>query len=345
MRRSHAALVLAACVSLPAVARAQSPAPAAPKAAPTAPPPVPSAPKPLPSGPKPAPSASTTASDSGAAPATPAPAACPPGAYCEAVDVPPLEAEADAAEGDREDLEGSEAEGEWPAPPEAPGAPGTRRVRAVRSDGSETVIVLGDDEQLVVVNQRRAAPPAKRRSKRWREHVGLSLRLEGAGYESPFGDARADLGGLGASFRWRPLPHFALDVGADLFRGTGFRGENRAEVEGALTALLFINPQHRVQVYGLAGFHGAHAELGAPLDDAWMRAPWATSASRDYLGVHGGIGVEVRVSRFVGLALDLVGVARTKVDDSPAEFVDPASDWTSNVHGGGRLRGAVNFWW
>jgi hypothetical protein len=332
MRHSHVALVLAACVFLPALARAQAPASTTPKPAPAAP--------------TPAPGAASTARPAGAEPSSPAPAACPPGAFCEAVEVAPLPADADATPDDPAAPGESEVDGTWPTPPEAPAPPGTRRVRAVRSDGSETVIVLGDDEQLVVVNQRRAAPPpAKRRAKRWREQVGLSLRLEGAGYDSPFGAARADLGGLGASFRWRPLPHFALDVGADLFRGTGFRGENRAEVEGALTALLFINPQHRVQVYGLAGFHGAHAELGAPVDDAWMRSPWASSAGRDYLGVHGGIGVEVRVSRFVGLALDLVGVARTKVDEGPAEFVDVATGWTSNVHGGGRLRGAVNFWW
>ncbi len=261
---------------------------------------------------------------------------------------------------DDEDDEAVDDEGEDDVD-DAPARRSRRRVRAVRvgPEGTETVIVLRGNERLVVVDDDAAlegdededllealvpSPPGKAKRRRWRETFGISLRLQGAGYESPFGDARADLGGLGASFRWRPLPHFALEGGLDFFRGTGFRDDHRAEIESSINAMLYFNPQHRVQVYGLAGFHGAHAEVGAPVDDTW-RSPWDDAQGRDYVGVQGGIGVEFRATRLLGFALDLVGTVRTKVDESAAEFVDAESGTTSNVYGGGRLRGAVNFWW
>jgi hypothetical protein len=309
---------------------------------------------------------------------------CPPGAVCEPVELParpsaPSGAADEAAtedEGEAASAEGSAEDDEAMADESRPRRRG-RRVRAITRgpDGSETVILLRGNERLLIVDDdgnetevpseladdgdeegdeeadedgfesNVPPPPGKAKKRRWRETFGASLRLQGAGYQSPFGDQRADLGGLGASFRWRPVPHFALDGGLDLFRGVGFTEENRAEVEGAVSALLYFNPQHRVQIYGLGGFHAAHAELGAPVDDEWRDAAWSESSGRDYFGIHGGLGLEFRATRLLGLALDLVGVVRTKVDESSAEFVDLETGTTSNVSGGGRLRAAVNFWW
>ena len=62
-------------------------------------------------------------------------------------------------------------------------------------------------------------------------------------------------------------------------------------------------------------------------------------------GAHGGLGIEFRLSRHVGLHLDALALIREKVDDGPPEFIDADTGETSNTSAAGLFRAGVNFWW
>jgi hypothetical protein len=196
-------------------------------------------------------------------------------------------------------------------------------------------------------------PPAPRMARpvaKWHPEFGLNLRVEGAPLgRSPQG-FNAGLGGIGASLRYRPVPAFAFDIGADVLMGTDYNGFNRTEIPVSLSGMLFLNPRSRVQVYLTAGGHVSRAQVRSDIPATRQLDPVEDGtqygATYTYLGGQAGGGFEFRLSKRIALDLDCVGYIRKRVDDGQKpEFFDPSTGRTTNVSGGPLFRGGINFWW
>ena len=201
----------------------------------------------------------------------------------------------------------------------------------------------GEPPPKVVVVQptTEAPPPAKKRRRR---RFGINLRLEGVAMgEGEHRHRDAAMGGAGVSFRYRPVPHFALDVGLDSLGGTDFSGNRRHETALSVSGIVFFNPRNPVQFYMLGGFSGsgANVEIEDEFGDVEQR-------DYSYFGAQLGAGLEFRVSRLVSLNVDLVGFMRGRTDSdarNEPEFTDPDTGRTTNTSGGGLLRGGITFYW
>lgn len=180
-------------------------------------------------------------------------------------------------------------------------------------------------------------PPARRYRSEW----GFNMRLQSALMDSDKNKAASDagMGGLGFSLRARPTGHFAIDFGLDFLGGKDFQGNRRSEVPFSINAMLFFNPRDRAQVYMLGGFGWSTAHVTRADDSV---------AKYSYFGLQSGIGLEFRATRHVAFNLDLMGFIRGRTDKAAAyepEFVDPATNRTTNTSGGGLLRGGLTVYW
>ncbi len=170
----------------------------------------------------------------------------------------------------------------------------------------------------------------------WREHFGLNLRAEGAGLAAADG-GKAGMGGLGLSMRWRPAPAFALDAGLDVLGGSDYYSNSRIETAVSLSGMVFFNPKSILQVYMLGGFHISHAEISqnqTVLDNSTF---WNDGSSRDYFGIHGGLGLEWRIAKHVGLDLDALAPSSHRHRRQHARVREPED--RSNVRHVGRRHG------
>lgn len=282
---------------------------------------------------------------------------CPPGSwFCEDVDVP--KPEIDDADAD------AEVDQDEPAAKPAPAAQKKKKKKKktktkkveVEGDGGTVVVVDDDTDKVVVIEKtaKPAAPPAPKPAKkrrRWAEKFGLNLRLEGAAFPSAEGvHEDVGMGGVGASFRWRPSPYFAFDLGTDVLGGNDYYGHERVEVSGALSGVVYFNPQHRVQVYGIGGINLSHAWIDTDADyyydpyyDEYLYDQ-RSDVEHDYFGGHGGLGVEFRIARHIALHIDALALIRHKIDDSPPEFTDGHGNST-DTSGAGLFRAGILFWW
>lgn len=247
-------------------------------------------------------------------------------------------------------------------PPAQPGQPGPGQPGGPPpspDDDAEDADV-GDDDEVPPMPEpppppaadypvRRVSPP-RAGVKRWREKFGLNLRLQGApipdGLAEAWGSYDDDpgLGGIGASFRWRPIRWFALDLGLDALGGVDYSGNDRFETAISSSGLFYLNPQHKVQAYLIAGIHLAHADV----DNDQFRPNLSEGGytdEYDYVGAQGGVGVEFRVSRRVGIDLDGLAIVRTRIDDGIyPEFLDPRTGETGDSNVGGLLRAGITIW-
>lgn len=247
----------------------------------------------------------------------------------------------------------------------------SKKAEVVETDDESTAVVE-DEDSVVIVKKKKKKKKAKvkarsqdadaefdeddddddrgkrrrdRRERRWRETVGLNLRVEGAAF-IPQGiyDDGGGLGGIGASFRWRPSPFFAFDVGTDVVGGTDYHGNGRIEVAGSLSGLVYFNPQHRVQVYGIGGVHLSHASVDPEYHT--LQYYGDESITYDYAGAHAGLGLEFRLARHFALFADGLGIIRQELDDDNApEFRDPEDGETTDTSGAALFRTGVTFWW
>lgn len=164
------------------------------------------------------------------------------------------------------------------------------------------------------------------------------LRIESVGLGRDAAPG-AGMGGLGVSLRPRPTPHFAVDLGLDVFGGRDFKAERREELAFTVNPMFFLNPRQVVQIYLLTGLGFAGATV---------RHADQTRSHYRYVGIDAGIGLEIRFARQVAFDLDLVGFLRTRTDrvarESP-EFVDPETGRTSNTSGGGLARLGLAYYW
>jgi hypothetical protein len=282
---------------------------------------------------------------------------CPPGAwFCEETDVAPPPAKAPA----------KPAEPAQPAPDAGPDAPakqappraGTVVVPPPQGRGAPPPVVIyqpvpsAPPPQVIIVapgRPVRAVPPPPPPKRKWRREWGLNLRLEGValGGSDEGAAHNAGMGGLGFSIRYRPVPAFAIDFGVDIIGGIDYNGFERAEIPLSLSGILYVNPKNRVQFYFLGGLDHSHAHVHSDEASPLLSDRDATGYSNDYtyLGGHGGIGLEFRLSKRIALNVDMLGFVRDRIDEGRTpEFVNERGE-TTNSSGGGLFRGGLTFWW
>lgn len=189
-------------------------------------------------------------------------------------------------------------------------------------------------------------PPAPHHRRRFHEW-GFNLHLEDVILGNQSARASdAGMGGIGVGFRYRPLPPLAFEAGVDVLTGTDFNGYSRTEGGLLLNTLVFFNPHDVVQAYALAGlgFSGATVSV-SPRDGQNFRRH---DEHYSYFGGQLGLGVEVRVTRRVGISGDLLGFIRGRTDDlsdTVPEYEDPVTHRVTNTSGGGLLRLGATFYW
>lgn len=295
---------------------------------------------------------------------------CPPGAwFCADVSVGPPAGEHAPAER-KESIKPSEDDP--PAPP--PKKPRGRDVKKI--DGSKSGVVevpASSGGTTIIINTAPATPPAQphrlpppappvkrappapirvvpppppRRVDR--SEWGFNLRLEGAMMGQKRGamhggrgaDPDASMGGLGIGLRARPVRSFALQLDLDFIGGRDYNGYRRQEVPMSINAMVFVNPRSKVQVYFTGGLGWSTAEVETQ--------PGGPAEKWTYFGLQGGMGLEWRVSRGLGLGFDVIGFIRGRTDEAARvrpEFVDPETGRATNTSGGGLARLGATFYW
>jgi opacity protein-like surface antigen len=187
-------------------------------------------------------------------------------------------------------------------------------------------------------------PPKWHGDTKW----GLNLRVEGMTFGHNEKAAQdSGMGGLGISLRYRPIPHFAFDLGVDVIGGTDYNGFQRTETPITLSGMINLNPRSPVQLYLLGGMNYSHAKVTSDFASPLLagQSDGTFQAEYTYFGGQGGAGLEFRVSRHVALNIDVVGFMRKRTDDGRIpEFSDPDKG-TTNSSGGALLRGGLTFWW
>lgn len=190
-------------------------------------------------------------------------------------------------------------------------------------------------------------PPRVRRHRSFREW-GFNLHLQAALLgNQPERASNAGMAGLGFGLRYRVLPPLAFEVGVDLLGGTDFQGYSRTERALLLNTIVFFNPHDVVQIYALGGFGFSGATVTiAPRSG---ETPFTHHDEHyNYFGAQLGLGAEIRVSRRIALAGDLVGFVRSRTDDladTVPEFTHPDTHRATNSSGGGLLRAGISFYW
>ena len=190
-------------------------------------------------------------------------------------------------------------------------------------------------------------PKPKRRRRRGREW-GFNLHLEAALLgNKPERASNAEMAGLGFGFRYRFVPAVAFEAGVDLLTGTDFQGRSRNEASLLLNTLVFFNPRDVVQIYGLGGLGFSRADVTIAPRSGEANFP-RYDETYSYFGGQLGIGLEVRVTRRIAIAGDLLGFIRTRTDDRSErvpEFIDSTTHRATNNSGGGLLRAGVTYYW
>jgi len=262
---------------------------------------------------------------------------CPDGWFCEPNPAPP-----------------SPAPGAAP-PPSGPGGP-----TAPARPGAPPAYDLGNypqapdaepppaDEAELSLEVPPDNPPPKRRHRHRFREWGLNVHLTAARLNSaPQLAPDAWLGGLGFAFRYRPVPALAFEAGVDLLKRSDYPYYSRTEAALLLNTLLFFNPHDAAQIYALGGlgFSGAEVTVGPRADEAYFRR---YEDHYSYFGAQLGLGLEVRITRRVAIAGDLIGFVRGRTDyrwHDDAEYVDPNTGRERDTTGGGLLRAGMTFYW
>jgi hypothetical protein len=175
---------------------------------------------------------------------------------------------------------------------------------------------------------------------------GLNLHLEGAFIGGGY-TGGAGLGGFGAGLRYKPVPWFGVEAGADFAIGRDYNDYARNETAFTLSGLLFLNPRSRAQVYILGGFGWSIANVTN--DNGNNIGPLAGTTNSDtyhYFGGQAGLGIEYRLSRNLAVNLDARGFLRGRTDGNGAtpEFIDPNTGKTTNTSGGVLMTGGLTFY-
>ncbi len=191
------------------------------------------------------------------------------------------------------------------------------------ADSSSQVVVRTKPPTVVVVRQRAAPPaPVVREAPPKDRERKVGLHFDVAGTFGP--DVR--MGGFNGALRFRPAPHFGIDLGSGYFAGNDYEGDFRTEVPVTMNFLFFVNPKSKVQFYVLLG-----PGLSFGKKETFTEVRHMTHA-----GGQAGAGLEFRLAPAFALNVDVRGVLRHRIDNDPRpEFVDGAR--SSDTSGGALL--------
>jgi hypothetical protein len=187
-----------------------------------------------------------------------------------------------------------------------------------------------DDSPARIKKVKRARPARE---------AALNLRLSSALIDN---DSAHDphMYGVGVAARLRPTPHFAFELGLDVFAGRDWNGFSRVETVGSIGCLVYLNPHSLVQVYMPVGFDISGASVDVETDEG------EHDESYRYFGGHVGAGAELRLMKSTAVNVELLGFMRDRVgadSGKDAEFVDESGRATDSS-GGGLLRAGVSFY-
>ncbi len=177
-----------------------------------------------------------------------------------------------------------------------------------------------------------------------RQEWGLNLRVEGAVIGGGY-NGNAGLGGFGAGLRYKPSPWFGVEAGVDFGIGRDYNDYARNETAFTLSALLFLNPRSRAQVYLLGGFGWSIANVTNDNYNSFGPVAGGGSDTFHYFGGQAGVGIEYRLTRNIAMNVDMRGFIRGRTDNNAApEFTDPNSGQTTNTSGGLLFTGGMTFY-
>jgi len=197
-------------------------------------------------------------------------------------------------------------------------------------DTSSQVVIKTKPPTVVVVKHTQTpqarvaeAPPPPKRDRK----VGLHFDVGGT-----FGP-QVVMGGFSGALRFRPNEHLGIDLGSGYFAGNDYQGFYRTEVPVTANLLLFVNPQHKLQVYFL---------LGPGL--SFGRVDTLNEVRRmTHVGGQAGVGLELRVAPAFALNVDVRGILRHRIDSDPRpEFFDGTRG--TNTSGGALLTFGATFY-
>lgn len=126
------------------------------------------------------------------------------------------------------------------------------------------------------------------------------------------GDQRVSMGGVGATMRFRYHPYLATELTLGGYFGRDYNGDQRAEVPATVNELIYFNPMHRLQVYGILGIGMSLATVQYEGLNAVTRR--RDSAGYAYVGGQAGLGLEWQITRNFSLFTDARAFIRTRVD-------------------------------
>ena len=207
-------------------------------------------------------------------------------------------------------------------PPPPPPPPG----RVIVTPAPQPVPVQPVQTVVVVEHQPVAYAPVRRALPHHRH--GVSLRLAGVSA------GEGSLGGLMAAYRFRPVPHFALEFGTGVFGGEDDQGTRRIETPFTVDGLVFFNTRRRLQPYFLFGVGVSSARVDRTGD---FVDGLGDEVFYRYLGGQAGFGLEWRFLPHLAANLDVRGFVRTRIDDEEGpEFVRVTADGvqTTDTSGG-----------
>ncbi|MDB4931056.1 MAG: hypothetical protein JWM10_3540 [Myxococcaceae bacterium] len=142
--------------------------------------------------------------------------------------------------------------------------------------------------------------------------VGLGVFGSGLSYGGGRGDNQVAMGGVGASMRFRYHPYLATELTLGGYFGRDYNGNQRAEVPATVNELIYFNPMHRLQVYGILGVGVSWATVQYDGLDAVTRG--RDTAGFAYVGGQAGLGLEWQITRNFSLFTDARAFIRTRVD-------------------------------
>ncbi len=168
-----------------------------------------------------------------------------------------------------------------------------------------------------------------------RNELGVNVNGQIAFVKTAMVGAPTTMLGLGAALRWRVIPWLAFEGGLNVAAGRDTFSQLRTEISGSVTSLVFFNPEHRVQVYGVGGLTWASASIRNEYTADYAYADY--SSHYGYFGGLLGLGLEARITPHLALNGDLRAFIRTRTDEAAAyypEFYNPSTGRSSNTSAG-----------
>jgi|LNFM01.1.fsa_nt_gb hypothetical protein len=171
----------------------------------------------------------------------------------------------------------------------------------------------------------------------WRSNVlvGGGISLGAAFFGGRVADQPGIVGLASAVGRVRAPGHIGGEIAIGAAFGRDWNGDNRFELPFWLSGLVYFNPQHRAQVYGVIGANGSVAGVSY---SAANRAAGAHGGRRSgdylYIGGHVGVGLEYQITQRFVLFADVRGFLRTRIDDeirTNPEFAENLADGTTRT--------------